>query len=256
MNPNAVFRISIVVAAFIAGPMHLASAQAPVAPADPWPRTIQLSNAAVVIYQPQVEAWDGNQIQVRAAVSIKPAGAAALSFGAVFATARAEVDRALRTVVFSEVTITKSNFPTLPDQGAAYATELKAKFGAATRTISLERVEASLKAAGVKSPSFPVLNDPPRIIISYSPAILVPIDGAPIIKPVLDASRFKRVINTHALILQGGPGDAFFLHVFDGWVSASSLDGPWAQARRAPIGMDDVAQKLQAARDTEWNPNL
>ena len=122
---NTLLRSLIVLVAFIAGPMHFALAQAPVAPADPWPRTIQLSNATVTIYQPQVEAWDGNQIQVRAAVSIKPAGAQAQSFGAVFATARTEVDRTLRTVVFNDVTITKSNFPTLPDQGAAYATELK-----------------------------------------------------------------------------------------------------------------------------------
>ncbi len=240
-------RSFVVAAAFFAGTWHLALAQAPAAPADPWPRTIQLSNAAVVIYQPQVEAWDGNQIQIRAAVSVKPAGAAAPSFGAVFATARTEVDRTMRTVVFNDLTITRSNFPTLPDQGAAYASELKTKFGGAARTISLDRVEASLKAAGVKAPSFPVLNNPPRIIISYSPAILVPIDGAPIVKPVPDDSRFNRVINTRALILQGGLGDSFYLHVYDGWMAASSLDGPWAQARRAPIGMDDVAQKLAAS---------
>ena len=218
------------------------------APADPWPRTIALSNAAVVIYQPQVESWDGNQIQVRAAVSIKPAGAPAPSFGAVFATARTEVDRVARTVVFNDLAITKSNFPTLPDQGAAYAAELKSKLGAATRTISLDRVEASLKAAGVKAPSFPVKNDPPRVIVSNTPAILVPIDGAPVIKPLPDDSRFKRVINTRALMLQGGLGDSWYLHVYDGWLSASSLDGPWTKAGRTPIGMDDVAQEAGRQR--------
>ena len=247
MNPKAILRSIFVVGAFIAGSVHFALAQAPVAPADPWPRTIPLSNAIVTIYQPQVEAWDGNQIQVRAAVSIKPAGTQAASFGAVFATARTEVDRTLRTVVFNDVTITNSNFPTLPDQGAAYATELKTKFGGAARTISLDRVEASLKSAGVKAPSFPVKNDPPRIIVSNTPAILVPIDGAPIVNAIPDSSRFKRVINTRALILQGGVGDAFYLHVYDGWMTASSVDGPWSKAGRTPIGMDDVAQNLAAA---------
>jgi hypothetical protein len=231
----------------IAAMAALAQAPSSTQPADPWPRQMALSNAAVTIYQPQVESWDGNQIQLRAAVSIKPAGAPAPSFGAVFASARTEVDRVARTVVFNDLAITKSNFPTLPDQGVAYAAELKAKLGAATRTISLDRVEASLKAAGVKAPSFPVLNEPPRIIVSNTPAILVPIDGAPVIKPVPDDSRFSRVINTRALMLQGGLGDSWYLHVYDGWLSANSLDGPWSQARRAPIGMDDVAKKLAAA---------
>ncbi len=216
-------------------------------PADPWPRNIALSNASVVVYQPQVESWDGNQIQLRAAVSVKPAGSQTPSFGAVFATARTEVDRVARTVVFNDLAITKSNFPTLPDQGAAYAAELKSKLGAATRTISLDRVEASLKAAGVKAPSFPVKNEPPRIIVSNTPAILVPIDGAPVIKPLPDDSRFKRVINTRALMLQGGLGDSWYMHVYDGWLSSSSLDGPWTKAGRTPIGMDDVAKKLAAS---------
>ena len=219
----------------------------PALPADPWPRTIALSNAAVVLYQPQVESWDGNQIQLRAAVSIKPAGSQSPSFGAVFATARTEVDRVARTVVFNDLAITKSNFPTLPDQGAAYAGELRAKLGAASRTISLDRVEASLKTAGVKAPSFPVKNDPPRVIVSNTPAILVPIDGTPVIKELPDDTRFKRVINTRALMLQGGLGDSWYLHVYDGWLSASSLDGPWTKANRTPIGMDDVAKKLAAS---------
>ena len=81
---------------------HGATAQARAA-GRPVAAQIALSNAAVVIYQPQVESWDGNQIQVRAAVSIKPAGAQGPSFGAVFATARTEVDRVARTVVFNDL---------------------------------------------------------------------------------------------------------------------------------------------------------
>ena len=217
------------------------------APADPWPRQFQLTGALSTIYQPQVDAWDGNQIQVRAAVSVKPVGAEAQSFGSVSATARTEVDRAARTVVFKDFTITQSNFPALADKGAAVAADLQTKLAASMTTISLDRVEASLKAAGVKAPSFPVKNDPPRIIVSNAPAILIPIDGAPVIKPVPDESRFKRVINTRALILQGGLGDAYYIHVYDGWLTSSSIDGPWTKADRTPVGLDGLAQKLAAS---------
>ena len=41
-------------------------------PADSWPRDISLSNAALLVYQPQVGKWEGNRIDFRAAVAIKP----------------------------------------------------------------------------------------------------------------------------------------------------------------------------------------
>ncbi len=182
------FRPIFPVALFLAGATGLSRAQAPVAPADPWPHQTQLTGAAVTVYQPQVDAWDGNQIQVRAAVAIKPTGA--------------------------HGGLQRRNHP---------------------------------EAAGVKSPTFPVRNDPPCIIVSNTPSILIPIDGAPIVKPLPDESRFKRVINTRALILRGGTGDSYYLHVYDGWLSSSSLDGPWTQASRTPFGMSDAAKGLAAS---------
>jgi hypothetical protein len=112
------------------------------------------------------------------------------------------------------------------------------------RTISLDRLELSLAAAGIKLPTVAVNNTPPQVIVSYSPAILVPIDGAPVLKPVPSNSRFSRVINTRALILQGGFGDNYYLHVYDGWMSSSTLVGPWTQSIRQPFGMDDVAKQI------------
>ena len=78
----------------------------------------------------------------------------------------------------------------------------------------------------------------PRIIVSTTPAVLVPIAGEPVLKPTAD-SRYQRVINTRALILQDG--NTYFLHLYDGWVSAKSLDGPWSTGAFPPPGMDRLA---------------
>jgi len=240
---------AIALAALLAtGYCASALAQSAGAPSAPWPRAAQLSGgAAMLVYQPQVDAWDGNQMQLRAAVSVKPAGSQAQVFGVVLATARTAVDRAARTVLMNDIEITKIDFPSLPDHGDSYGAELKTKAIGSVRTLSLDKVEASLKASGVKTPTFPVQNDPPRIIASTSPAILVPIDGAAAIRPLPDDSRFRRVINTRALILQSGGGDTFYLHVYDGWLSAQTLEGPWQVARSTPFGIDSVAKKLAAS---------
>ena len=72
----------------------------------------------MLVYQPQVNKWDGNQIDFRAALAIKPTGAKAETFGVIFATARTQVDKVARTVVFENLKITKVDFPTLPNRGA------------------------------------------------------------------------------------------------------------------------------------------
>jgi len=113
-----------------------AKAQPPVAP---WPRAINLSSAAVLVYQPQVERWADSQIDFRAAMAIKPTDAKEETFGVVFANARTHVDKTTRTVVFDDLTITKSDFPALADHGAAYGQELQKQFAAGIRSISLDR---------------------------------------------------------------------------------------------------------------------
>ncbi|MET0731666.1 MAG: hypothetical protein ABW054_01215, partial [Casimicrobiaceae bacterium] len=105
-----------------------AAAAATALPADPWPRVVDLTNAQVLVYQPQVNKWDNNRIDFRAALAIKADGAKDESFGVIFATARTQVDRTMRTVVFEDMAITKMDFPALPDHGAKYSKELQTEF--------------------------------------------------------------------------------------------------------------------------------
>ena len=243
---------SIVFSTLAALALNVAVAQTPPAssgsnpnnlPADPWPRDVSISNAAVLVYQPQINKWDGNQIDFRCALAIKPTGAKDESFGVIFATARTQVDKATRMVVFENLKITKSDFPALPDHGAQYSAELQKRFATSFKSISLDRLQASLALAGIKPPTVEVNNVPPQVLVSYSPAILVPIDGAPVMRPTSDA-RFQRVVNARALILHGGLGNNYYMHVYDGWMEASSISGPWSVSGRQPFGMDDLAQKI------------
>ncbi len=177
--------------------LSVASAQAPQAaagtgaaaspiPADPWPRVVDLTTGQVLVYQPQVNKWDDNQLDFRAAMAFKKDNSNEQTFGVVFATTRTQVDKVARTVVFENLAISKIDFPTLPDRGASFGPELTKEFAAKIRTMSLDRLQASLAAAGIKPPAVEVNNAPPQVIVSYSPAILVPIDGAPVLKPVAE----------------------------------------------------------------------
>jgi len=85
---NVTLRIvpPVLVAALLSAAVHLATAQpaaAPAAaasaasalPADPWPRQINLSTGTVLMYQPQVNQRQGNQIDFRSALAFMPKGA-------------------------------------------------------------------------------------------------------------------------------------------------------------------------------------
>jgi hypothetical protein len=219
-------------------------------PAPPWPRVVDLTTGQVLVYQPQVTSWTDNQLALRAAMAYKADGSKDQSFGVVFATARTQVDRVQRTVVFENFTITKLDFPTLPDRGAAFGPELTKEVTSKVRTMPLDALEASLAAAGIKPATVAVNNAPPQVLVSNTPAILVPIDGAPVWKPVPGDSSAQRVVNTRALIVKSGLDAQLYLHVYDGWLQAGSLAGPWTQGFIRPLvrsRLDAIAQSLGKA---------
>jgi hypothetical protein len=147
-----------------------------------------LSNADALIYQPQIESWTGNQMQWRVAVALRPTGAKAETFGVLWGSARTEVDRSTRTVALEDISVSQIKFPTLPDNGAAYLAGLRQALHGALATIALDSVEASLAASQTIKPNgHAVRNEPPTVIVAYGPALLVPIEGKPVVKAMSDA---------------------------------------------------------------------
>ena len=236
------------------GPATARTASAPAAsklPADPWPRRVQVGDQTLTLYQPQVESWTDNMLSLRAAVAVKPAAQDQAAFGVVRLRARTQVDRAQRAVVLEDLEITSADFPTLPDDRAALASAARARLADAVRIVPLDRLEASLAAAGVTPPSgVAVRSAPPRIIVSETPAVLVPIPGPAVWKSV-PGTQLQRVINTRAVILATDPAGPCYLHLLDGWMTAKSLDGPWSKAEIMPAGLDNAASRLAAAGEAD-----
>jgi hypothetical protein len=214
----------------------------PPVPRDPWPRDVTLSNADALIYQPQVDSWKGNTLAWRVAVALRPSGTKDETFGVLWGNARTEVDRTTRTVELHDVVVTKVNFPTLPNNGQTYLPGLYTALRGALATMALDSLETSLAASHtVKPGGLPVRNAPPRIIVSYGPAVLIPLSGAPVWRPIPDTG-LERVINTQAMLARAGA--SYYVHVYDGWLSAPSLTGPWTLPPTVPPGLADAATRL------------
>ncbi len=226
--PTAVMLCLFVVALFNtpAFPQDSPPPAAEVTP-DKWPKTADTGGTKYTIYQPRLEKWDGYHVTARAAVSALPQGAKDPLFGVIDVSAVTETDRLSRVVRFSNVRITKTTFPSAPDKEGVFQDNLRTILSTYTFTPSLDRMLAALAVPGVekKGRAVPVKNEPPRFIFARSATVLIPIDGEPAWRAVR-GTPFSRVLNSRALILSDTTGKVY-LHLFDGFLEASSLSGPW-----------------------------
>jgi hypothetical protein len=210
----------------------------------PWPREATEGGRTFTVYQPQVEKWDGTRLHFRAAVSVESAASPIQHFGVVWFSARAEVDKANRLVALADFKIDKVAFPSEPDRAADYQKVLEQRLPRDAARISLDRVQAELAIteaqAAVAAPKA-VKNDPPRVIVSTVPAILVLVDGKPVLRQV-EGSSLQRVVNSWALLLVDRGSGRHYLRALGRWFEAGTLDGPWSVAARPPAALDAAMQ--------------
>ena len=228
-------------------------AQTPAASTDSidagWPRQVLSGTTTFSVYQPQVDSWKGNRLAVRAAVAVRDSGEAQPEFGVVWLTARTDVDKMTRLVYIQDLQISKASFPSAPDSGAQWRNSLQSLLPQAWTDMALDRLEAQLAMQQEiqHASAQPLRNTPPRVIFSSVPAILVPIDSQPVLRPAGDG--LQRVINTRALLLQDR--GRFYLHVFDGWMQAAALTGPWTVATSPPAALAPAMRAAIAANEVD-----
>ena len=218
----------------------------------PWPREATEGGRTFTVYQPQIETWDGTRLHARAAVSVESAASPLQHFGVVWFSARAEVDKVNRLVALADFRVDKVAFPSEPDQAAEYQKVLERRLPREVSRISLDRVQAALaiteaqRSAGTPQA---VKNDPPRVIFSMTPALLVLVDGKPVLRQVEGTSiSLQRVVNSWALILVDQKAGKHYLRAVGRWFEASTLDGPWAVAVRPPAALDAAMQTAERSQ--------
>ncbi len=213
-----------------------AKAQATSASDSGWPRTFTGGADTFVIYQPQVDKWEGNRIDLYAAVELKTGKDSPPKYGVIWFHARTEVDKINRLVTLDQPQLTKVKFPVAPDKEPELTALLQKKLPGATKTISLDRLTAAVEANGEAIKGVEVKNDPPRVIFSTKPSLLVLIDGAPQLSEI-QGTNLQRVINTKAVLLFENKKKNYYLRVADWWLQAPQLEGPWTYATKLPDDM-------------------
>ncbi len=207
---------------------------------SPWPLDIPVTTGVVTLYQPQPERLEGTTLTGRAAVSYLGTGTAEDErvFGAVWFTALLDIDREHDVAKARQMTITKVITPKgekTGDSGDALKKAIQDAVIAQGLELDLDRLITTLEdPADDRGQAInPAV---PRILIRTTPALLLLLDGEPELRA---SDGLQRVVNSPTfLAVEGG---TWWLRTASDWLTAPSVDGPWA------LAATEVTDKLQSA---------
>lgn len=203
---------------------------------DSWPREISVPQGKVIVYQPQPDLLDGNQLDARAAVALEIIGSEAPVFGAIWFTARLETDRAERTATLVDISVTRTRFA---EQDEAKAEQLKnlleTEMPKWDIVIAMDRLLATLEIREQQIKAVSQINtEPPVILFVPEPAVLITIDGEAKLKKE-EGSDLMRVINTPFTLLLDSKKRTYYLNAdAKTWYTATDIKGDWVIATSVP----------------------
>jgi hypothetical protein len=216
------------------------------AQAPGWPRQKTNPAGRLVYYHPQVDDWvDYKRLHFRMAFSLTPTGGKA-TVGVVTISAQTNVSVDDRTVLISNPDITAVHFPSLDPSQTAQMEQLVRTFLPPNASImtSMDRVIACVSKPQT-APTVPVRNDPPSIFVSNRPAILVHVDGQPVLGQIKD-TMMQFVVNTNWPLFLDKSQSNYYLFTGKQWLMAASVNGPWLITATLPKDMSKVS------KDPQW----
>ncbi len=231
---------------------------APVALADvavsSWPQEINAEDWIVTIYQPQTDSFEANTIEARAAVSLKRSdGNGEPVFGAVWISAKVDIDREKREMTVREVDIPEVRFADSKEEDRdALAKFLETEIPKWQIVLDLDQFIADLDGE-IEAATTPGLkNDPPIFVHSTEPAVLLMYDGDPKTESINGADGFERVVNTpFPVVRQKGSGTFYLFGGDDYWYAAPDAKGPFSSTTNVPKGIRDLLKDVEAPEEFE-----
>ena len=219
------------------------------APAPSWPRVFDRNGVHIVVYQPQLRAWQRYRTMVAdSAISVTEKAGSKPVLGVISWRADTITNVSLQTVYVKDIEVLDARFPSLDSAQEAQMQKRAHQFyPTTTLTIGLPRMIASLEKVNEPVRQITASTDIPSILVTTSPAIVLMVDGKLVLAPITGTS-LQYVVNTN--------WDLFFdksdYYLLSGktWLKSKDLRGPWSVTPKLP---PDIA-KLPANQN--WDEVL
>jgi hypothetical protein len=199
--------------------------------AQKWPQELMGGDGStVLLYQPQVESWtDHKLLRARMAVAFRRMGTDSPTLGGVLLEGDTSTSSEAGQVRISNIRIVEWRFPGLsaPDS-ARFVDALRARMSKEDVIVGTKRITAYLERAETAFTPAALKSGPPKILVSTRPAVLVNIDGPPVLVPI-PGPELSYVVNTNWGLLRAGT--TYYLRHEQGWLTAR----PARRAARGPV---------------------
>jgi len=197
-----------------------------------WPRVFDRNGVHLVVYQPQLKAWQKYRTMVAdTAISVTDKGQKPI-LGVISWRADTLANVSAQTVYVNDIVVLDARFPSL---SAGQEAEMKQRalqlYPTITFTIGLPRMIASLEKVNEPVRTVAANTQAPTILVSTAPAMVLLVDGKPVLAPI-QGTTLEYVVNTN--------WDLFFdktdYYLLNGktWLKAKDLRGPWTATVKLP----------------------
>jgi hypothetical protein len=206
-----------------------------------WPRVYSNGTATVAIHQPQVDEWkDFKVLAARSALEIVTQKGGPKQMAAGHWEAKTDTDLENRTVLLQDVRFTRFRVAGKSDAENQQMESLVMSLLPQKRDIlALDRVLAYLQRERVAVRQVAISTEAPTILVSTQPAVLVMIDGQPLVGQIPSA-KLDYIINTNWDILKQRGESRYYLLNQKQWLTSENLDGPWKAASKLPKEVKQV----------------
>ncbi len=208
-----------------------------------WPLELDAGDDHIVVYQPQLESFNGDKLTSRAAVSVQRKGQAEPTFGALWMESRAATDRVSRTVEILDVKVPRARFPDDASREEELTAVLRKRLAEKSLTLELDQLLAMLAVVEKeKRADEKLLTTPPKLEFRDHPAVLIQYDGQPRFSPVGEGG-LLRAVNTPFLVVLDPASKKYYLKGAGQWFRADEALGPFQEAKDVPDAVRTLAEK-------------
>jgi hypothetical protein len=216
-----------------------------------WPRELDIASGVLTVYQPQVDSLKDDVLYFRAAVSYKDEQGNEPVFGAAWFESRVEIDRETRIVHMLDLSVTDTRFPEGSEHVKGELEQyIRESLPSWNIDFSLDGLLTSLEASEEEISAATNLNtDPPVIIYRDHAALLVYIDGEPVMRDI-ENSDYQAVINTPYPLIHDGKSSYWLNAAQDVWYRAQSIGGPWTFDASPPQDISGMVDQDEAHEES------
>lgn len=216
-----------------------------------WPKQIEVDEIVITIYAPEPENFENNILEARAAFSIFDK-VHLPQFGAMWFRCAVHTNVKNNEVYFTNIELVNASFPNAKAENIEQLQDLiEAQASSWHFNGDLQLFYSQLEIININNQyNEQIKNDPPKILYTKQPTILVYIDGEPILKNIGGSELYQHVVNTPHFIVKSSSDQKYYLKGGDWWYISSDPTTGWQSIETPPKQIQQLAEKA-----LELDPN-